>query len=140
MARVGLAGVAAATVLTGIALAAAAPRPAALAKAAPGLWEIDGLKTSNAPARECIAHPAALAQLEHRGKKCHRTVLRDNGTSALVAYRCTGRDFGRSKLTVLTPRSLRIETQGISDGLPFNYVLQARRVGGCPAKASAAAH
>ena len=58
----------------------------------------------------------------------------------MVAYRCTGRDFGRSKLTVLTPRSLRIETQGISDGLPFNYVLQARRVGGCPAKASAAAH
>jgi hypothetical protein len=26
---------------------------------------------------------------------------------------------------------LRISTQGISGGLPFNYVLQARRIGDC---------
>jgi len=33
---------------------------------------------------------------------------------------------------LITPRSIRIETQGISDNLPFNYVIQARRVGDCP--------
>jgi len=34
----------------------------------------------------------------------------------------------------VTPRSLRLDTQGISDGLPFHYVAQARRVGDCPAQ------
>ena len=40
--------------------------------------------------------------------------------------------FGHSEVTLLTPRSLRIATQGISDGLPFNYVLQAHRIADCP--------
>jgi hypothetical protein len=126
--------------LIGVAVAAAAPRPEALARAAPGLWEIGGMPGLKAPARECVGDPVELAQFEHRGKKCTRNVLSGSGTSALVEYSCTGRDFGRGKLTVLTPRSLRIETQGISDGMPFNYVLQARRVGDCPIKASAARH
>ena len=52
-------------------------------------------------------------------------------SSATIEYHCAGADFGRSEIDVITPRSLRIETQGISDGLPFNYVLQARRVGEC---------
>jgi hypothetical protein len=43
-------------------------------------------------------------------------------------------------MDVITPRSLRISTQGISDNLPFNYLLQARRVGECPEKATAARH
>ena len=41
------------------------------------------------------------------------------------------RGFGQSKVTLLTPRSMRIETQGISGNLPFNYQLHARRVGDC---------
>jgi hypothetical protein len=41
---------------------------------------------------------------------------------------------------VLTPRSLRIATQGISGGLPFNYVLQARRVDDCAKSASVTRH
>jgi hypothetical protein len=90
--------------------------------------------------RECFADGATLAQFEHRARKCSRHVLSSSGSSMLVDYSCSGRDFGRSKMTAFTPRSLRIETQGISDGLPFHYVLQARRVGDCPAKASVAAH
>ena len=46
----------------------------------------------------------------------------------------------QSKIDVLTPRSIRIETQGIADDLPFNYVIQARRVGECSPRQSAAAH
>jgi hypothetical protein len=41
-------------------------------------------------------------------------------------------------MTVITPRSIRIETQGISGDLPFNYVLQARRIGECTASAAKA--
>ncbi|MFL6752531.1 MAG: DUF3617 domain-containing protein [Sphingomicrobium sp.] len=120
--------------------AAAATRPAALASAAPGLWEITGLPGAKVPARECVGDVAALAQLEHRGRSCTRSVLTGDAISTVIEYSCAGRGFGRTKMTMLTPRSIRIETQGISDQLPFNYVLQARRVGDCPPRSTASAH
>ena len=118
----------------------AAQRPAALAQTAPGLWEIEGLPGASAPARECVADVVALAQLEHRAKACRRNVVSDGPSSTVIQYTCAGTEYGRSKMTVITPRSLRIETQGISDNLPFAYVLQARRVGDCPGRETAARH
>ena len=132
--------VAAGTAIVGATLGAAAPRPAALAGAAPGQWEIAGLPGAKAPSRQCIIDPIALSQFEHRSRNCNRTIISDTPSSTVVEYNCQAAGFGRSKMTVITPRSLRIETQGISDGLPFNYVLQARRVGDCPTKQTAAAH
>ena len=118
----------------------AAQRPAALAQTSPGLWEIDGVPGARAPARECVADVTALAQFEHRAKPCRRNVVSDGPSSAVITYTCAGSEFGRSKMTVITPRSLRIETQGISDNLPFGYVLQARRIGDCPGRQTAARH
>jgi hypothetical protein len=135
-----VAQVAAAAVIAGTAVAAAAPRDHTLSRIASGLWEVSGAQGARETLRECFADPGVLAQFEHRAKRCSRKVLSDTGTSALLDYQCSSRDFGRSKLTFLTPRSLRIETQGISDGLPFNYVLQARRMGECSAKASPQSH
>ena len=122
-------GVTAALLLT------AAQRPSALAETSPGLWEISGVPGAKAPARQCVAEVLSLAQYEHRQKTCQRNVVGDAPSSAVIQYECSGGDFGRSKVTVLTPRSLKIETQGISDKLPFSYVLQARRVGDCPERA-----
>ena len=127
-----------ATVLAAVA-AAAATRPAALASTAPGLWEIAGAPGADAPARECLADLAVLAQFEHRGRSCKSLVVKDGGRSTVIEYDCAGAGFGRSELRMLTPRSLRIETQGISDQMPFHYVLQARRVSDCPLRTSASA-
>jgi hypothetical protein len=109
----------------------AAESPRALGQAAPGLWEIAGIPGAQAPVRECVGDVALLAQYEHRRQRCGRQLISTGGSSAVYEYRCTGEGFGRSKVTVITPRSLRIETQGISGGMPFNYVLQARRVSDC---------
>jgi hypothetical protein len=119
---------------------AAVPPPAALAGATPGLWEIAGLPGAKAPAKECVAELATLVQYEHRKANCSSRVLSDRGNSAVISYECRGGGFGRSAITAITPRSLRIETQGISDGLPFNYVLQARRIGECPGGTAQQAH
>jgi hypothetical protein len=119
---------------------AAALRPAALAQTAPGLWELDGVPGSSGPTRQCVTDVTALAQFEHRASNCSRRVLSDAGAVTVIGYQCAGSDFGRSKMTVITPRSLRIETQGISDSLPFAYVLQARRVGDCAPRETAARH
>jgi hypothetical protein len=114
-------------------LLVAAARPATLAETSPGLWELSGLPNATAPVRQCMADTAALAAFEHRGQRCKQVVVSDTPSTTVIEYTCNGGGFGRSKLTLLTPRSLRIETQGISANYPFNYVIQARRVGECTA-------
>jgi len=118
----------------------AAQRPAALAMTSGGLWEVSGAPGTRAPVRMCVADPAMLAQYEHRGQPCTRLVISDTPEATVIHYTCPARGFGHSKLTLVTPRSLRVETQGISDNLPFNYVLQARRVGECGPGQSASRH
>jgi hypothetical protein len=122
------------------AAALAAAQPAALSHVPAGLWEITGAPGAQAPIRQCVADISALAQFEHRGRNCARSVISDNATSTLISYKCGAGDFGQSQLDVLTPRSLRISTQGISDQLPFNYVLQAHRVGDCEKTPASSRH
>ena len=112
-----------------VALAAAAA-PSVFSQASGGLWEVT--RAGESPVRLCIADPGVLAQFEHRGGKCTRSIIRDGGSAATIHYSCGDGGFGQSTVTVLTPRSLRVETQGISDNAPFKYTLQARRVGDCP--------
>jgi hypothetical protein len=120
---------ASAALLAGAGLVAAAA-PSALSQAQGGLWEVS--RAGSPPVRLCLANPQVLAQFEHRRASCSRTVLRDSGLSARIHYTCGGGGFGESNLTLVTPRSLRVETQGITGDGPFKYVFQARRVGDCP--------
>ena len=121
------------------ALIGAAP-PSALSKIAGGMWEISGAPGTPAPIRQCVTDIQWLAQFEHRNRNCSRSVVSDNGSSAVINYSCGAGDFGRSEIDVVTPRSLNISTQGISDQLPFNYTFQARRVGDCAKNPSSSPH
>lgn len=115
--------------LATLALAAAARGAVALSTTSGGLWEVDG--GPGGRVRQCVANTRLLAQFEHRRESCPQTVISSSGDTSVIQYNCPSGGFGRSDVKVLTPRSLRIETQGISNGLPFRYVLQARRVGDC---------
>jgi len=117
--------------VVGALLLIAAGQPSALMQVQPGLWEISGAPGVRSPVRQCVADIGALARFEHRSKTCTAKIIRDDGSSASIQYNCGGAGFGNSEINVITPRSLRISTQGISDGLPFNYVLQARRIDDC---------
>ena len=120
-------------------LTAAQPLPT-LAQTEPGLWEVSGAPGTKAPVRLCVTDVPALARFEHREKTCTARVLKRAGSLTAFEYSCGAEGFGHSDVEALTPRSLRISTQGISDGQPFNYVLQARRMADCPATASATRH
>ena len=99
--------------------------------AVPGLWQVE--RSGTQPQRLCVSQVAELAQLEHRGGACTRVVIRESDSAATIHYTCTaGSGFGESEIKLVTPRSMRIQTQGISRGVPFNYVVQARRAGSCP--------
>lgn len=114
----------------GLCLAAAAPR--ALAPAAGGLWEVGKSAQGTGARPTCVADPVMLSQWEHRGGRCTRLIISDEGNKTIIHYTCADGGFGRSEMTLVTPRTLRVATQGIkrNDG-PFNYVLHARRVGNC---------
>jgi hypothetical protein len=128
------------SLIVAVPAAAWGAQPSARAQVAGGLWEISGVPGAKEPVRECIPNVALLAQFEHRGRNCSRNVLSDKGSSTLISYKCGAAGFGQSTVEVLTPRSLQISTQGISDQLPFNYVLQAHRVGECPKSATVTHH
>ena len=96
-----------------------------------GLWEVSRSATGAGAEKICVPNSAALAQWEHRGKQCTRTVISSTDEEAVIHYTCRGKDFGHSTVRVVTPRTLRIDTQGISGGYPFAYVLHARRAGNC---------
>jgi hypothetical protein len=139
MARIATLVFAGGGVASALALIAAA-QPSALAQTQPGLWEISGAPEAKAPIRQCVANVAMLARFEHRSNVCTARVLKDEGSSVAIEYSCGAAGFGHSEIDVITPRSLRISTQGISDGLPFNYVLQARRIDDCPKNATVTRH
>ena len=113
-------------------IAAAAGAPKALVGVSPGLWEITGEPLRARPAQICVGDLASLSQFEHRRSRCTRVVIRDLPTSTEIHYTCTDGGFGRSTIKRITTKSLRIDTQGISGSYPFNYVMQARRIGDCP--------
>jgi hypothetical protein len=127
MLRIGLSGL---LILSGAAIAAA-NLPHALAPAMGGLWEVSHSATGHNPTRICVATPDLLAQFEHRQQRCTRKVISDQGAETVITYNCSAGGFGQSKMTLITPRTLRIDTQGISDNLPFHYQLHARRIGDC---------
>lgn len=118
----------------------AASHPSALSQTQAGVWEISGAPGTRSPIRQCVGEVAALARFEHRSNICTAKVLKDAPSSTIISYSCGAAGFGQSEIDVITPRSLRISTQGISDGLPFNYVLQARRVDDCPKNAGVTRH
>ena len=117
--------------LVPVSVAAAATVPLALAPSSGGLWEVSRSATGHNPTRICVATPDLLAQFEHRQQRCTRTVVSDSGNETVITYNCPNGGFGQSKMTLITPRTLRIDTQGISDNLPFHYKLHARRIGDC---------
>ena len=125
-------GIANRLVLGMTALLAVASAPRALAPASGGWWQISDSAKGAPRHRLCLADPILLGQWEHRNARCTRTIVSDVGTKTVITYTCADGGFGRSEMTLLTPRTIRVATQGIAAGGPFNYVLHARRTGACP--------
>lgn len=120
-----------ATILTGtgIAVAAQASGLAALGKIERGEW---ALRAPDGSTRSiCLADPQVLLQLRHRGVACQRFVVENGANSGRVTYSCPGLGNGDTRITVETPRLIRLETQGISRGLPFTEEYEGRRTGAC---------
>ncbi|MDP3906355.1 hypothetical protein [Novosphingobium sp.] len=96
-----------------------------------GRWELR-LRDSGIPAeRMCISNGRRFIQLRHPEVTCERLVVEDGPSEVTVQYTCRGQGYGRTSIRRETNRLLQIQSQGIRDGLPFEFSAEARRVGNC---------
>ena len=109
------------------ALAASSP----LASLEPGLWQLRSLTGDTLLEPVCLGDPALLAQLRHRRAACRRNVVSQSQDRIEIRYDCPAA-FGQSAIRVETPRLARIEGQGVDNGVPFEFRIEARRVRQCP--------
>ncbi|MGH6658420.1 MAG: hypothetical protein ACREBM_02090 [Sphingomicrobium sp.] len=122
---------AAAAAVTAAAGGWAAQTPKSLAGVAGGMWELSGIPGTRVPTKVCVAAPIELAFVEHAGAGCKHLVLGDSGDLLRISYRCSGAGFGQASIKTITPRSLRVDVQGIAANAPYAYVMQAHRTGDC---------
>ncbi len=94
-----------------------------------GQWQL--AEREGAVRKLCFKAPVDFVQLQHGPKACDQVVIAEDSRGATIRYSCAGHGHGRTTVTVETPRLVRIETQGVADGAPFDYEFEARRIGGC---------
>ncbi|MEN9683728.1 MAG: hypothetical protein RLZZ427_1479 [Pseudomonadota bacterium] len=96
-----------------------------------GRWELRVRDGSAATERLCVPNGRRFIQLRHPGNDCERFVVEDSPREITVQYTCRGRGYGRTHIRRETARLIQIESQGIAEGLPFDFSAEARRVGDC---------
>lgn len=102
----------------------------ALNKMVPGSWEIR-YRPDSSRERVCIRDGRDLLQLRHPQTGCNRYIVEDTANRAIVHYTCRGHGSGRTQIRLETPQIAQIESQGVHDGLPFQFSAEARRLGKC---------
>lgn len=94
-----------------------------------GEWQ---LRAADGATRSiCLSDPEVLLQLRHPGSSCQRFVVENAAKAGRITYSCAGIGNGDTRIRVETPRLIRLETQGISKGLPFTEQYEGRRTGAC---------
>lgn len=95
-----------------------------------GGWELRE-RAGSPPQKLCVANGRRLIQLRHPGAQCSTFVVEDGPAQVVVQYTCAGHGYGRTRVRRETNRLVQIDSQGIVDGLPFDFTIEARRVGEC---------
>lgn len=96
-----------------------------------GRWELR-LRDTRGPAEQiCLRDGRRLIQLRHPASACERLIVADSPGEVTVQYTCRGRGYGRTHIRRETGRLVQIESQGIVDGQPFDFIAEGRRIGDC---------
>jgi hypothetical protein len=106
------------------------PSLAMLDQLEPGKWELRD-RGGSVVQRLCLQSGRRLIQLRHPGQVCETFVVEDTSGEVTVQYTCRGHGYGRTHVRRETSRLVQLESQGIVDGLPFEFAAEARRVSDC---------
>jgi len=99
----------------------------------PGNWELHP-RGSDPMQRMCLVNGRRLIQLRHPAAACDQFIVQDSPREVVVQYTCRGHGYGRTRVRMETSRLVQVESQGIVDGLPFEFAAEARRIGDCTAR------
>jgi len=113
------------------ATAAVAQGPAILNTIAQGEWRLHEIGVRGSQRSICVRDPRQLLQVRHGGTPCARFVIADGPRRATVRYTCPGRGYGMTTITVESDSVVRLQTQGLFRGAPFDLDYEARRQGPC---------
>ena len=114
----------------GLPAAAQAPGLGVLDGIAPGQWKIAN-RDGAAKRLVCLKSGRDIVLLRHRGQDCRRIAIQNAPNAVTVQFSCRGRGYGRIAIRRETPALIQIEGQGISDGVPYEFKSEGRRVGAC---------
>ncbi|MBS0481891.1 MAG: hypothetical protein JSR96_06990 [Proteobacteria bacterium] len=96
-----------------------------------GRWEVRFRDAGSNLQRLCVDNGRRFIQLRHQDDACERFVVQDGASEVTVQYTCRGRGYGRTHIRRESNRLIQIDSQGIAQGLPFEFTAEARRVGDC---------
>jgi hypothetical protein len=103
---------------------------AMLSRLTKGEWTIRH-RDGSADRKICVRTGQELIQLRHKERGCGQYVIEDAAAKIAVQYTCTNNGFGRTNIRRETGALVQIESQGIADGLPFQFAAEARHTGPC---------
>lgn len=115
--------------LTGAAAFAQRAQLSGLTQLDGGRWEVRMRDPALPSEQICIQDGRQLIQLRHRRQTCERFVVADEPNHVTIHYTCRGNGYGRTHVRRVSDRLVEIDTQGIADGLPFNFVAEGRWLG-----------
>ncbi len=95
-----------------------------------GEWTVKH-RDGSADKKICVRTGQELIQLRHSEGDCSRFVVEDAASKVTVQYTCPGNGYGRTDIRKETGGLVQIESQGIANGLPFQFAAEARRTGSC---------
>jgi len=104
---------------------------AMLDRVEPGRWELRMRDGIGSISNICLHSGRQLIQLRHPSQVCNQLIVTDSDTEVIVQYTCRGNGYGRTDIRSETNRLLQIDSQGIANGSPFAFTVEARRVGNC---------
>jgi hypothetical protein len=110
-----------------------------LSRLEPGLWVLRDRDGSRSLPSICLRDDRELVmQVRHGQTACTRLVIASDAKGATVHYTCPGAGFGRTSVRVETPRLLKLDSQGVHEGVPFAFRAEARRISACPTRPTSA--
>lgn len=112
-------------------LAAQRPSLAMLDMLQPGQWEVRDRDLAGGRSRICIESGRRLIQIRHMREACRSFTVQDTADAVTVHYTCPGNGYGQTSVRYESAQLVQLETQGIAQGLPFNFRAEVRRVGTC---------
>lgn len=113
------------------ALTAQRPSLAMLDQLQPGQWEVRDRDLAGGRSRLCIDNGRRLIQIRHMREVCRSFTVQDTADAVTVHYTCPGNGYGQTSVRRESAQLVQLETQGIAQGLPFNFRAEVRRVGTC---------